>query len=176
MGLTVAEKPAVTSPIWSGRPYILPDAVGRTIVVAILAIVAVWLEYIGMAFTALLGIPIIAWTVLVFFIVWLVSLANLLLLRATNKYALRRDSLQVQYGIITTRAFTVTPAGFSNLEVVKTLYSRIFNFGYIDVRTQGERNIRMVRVKDPIKVSDQIKEVMARPTVRIETDEGALKK
>lgn len=173
----MAEKPASDSIIWVGKPYILPSMAIRTITIAIIAIVTLWLEYIfGVAFSELLGIPIIMWTVLVFFIVWLASVSNLLLLRAANEYILRKEGLQVRYGIITTKSFMVSPAGFSDLEVVRTLYSRIFNYGYIDVRTQGERNIRMVRVKDPVNVSDQIREVMTRPTVKIETTQETLKK
>jgi len=175
----MAGSPAAANPvIWEGKPYILPNAIGRTITIAIITIVVLWLEFtFNVAFLATVSsIPLVAWTILVLILAWLLSIANLLLLRATNNYTLTRDGLQVRYGIITTKSFMVTPAGFSDLEVVRTLYSRIFNFGFIDIRTQGERNIRMVLVKDPVTASERIRSVMSRQTVRVETDEDIMKK
>jgi hypothetical protein len=57
------------------------------------------------------------------------------------------------------------------LEVIRSISSRILNTGDITVRTQGENDIKMVRVRKPLKVADQIREVMARPTVKLERQE-----
>jgi uncharacterized membrane protein YdbT with pleckstrin-like domain len=158
--------------LWFGKPYILPDLVGRTVLFVVITIAIFWLEFTyGIAFQVFFSLPIILWTVLVLFIVWLASISSLWLLRVSNTYTLRRDGLQVESGIVSTKSFLVTPSGFSDLEVIRTLYSRIFNFGYIVIRTQGEREVGMVRVRDPRKVADQIREVMARPIVRIDSGE-----
>jgi membrane protein YdbS with pleckstrin-like domain len=167
--MMVQKSSGTESVLWVGKPYILPDLVGRTALFIIIAIVAFWLEFAyGVAFQVFFSVPIILWTALVLLIAWLVSLSNLLLLKASNTYILRRDGLQVESGILRTKSFVVPPSGFSDLEVIRTLYSRLLNFGYIVIRTQGRREIRMVRVRDPRNVAEQIREVMARPTVRID--------
>jgi hypothetical protein len=64
----------------------------------------------------------------------------------------------------------VSPSGFSELEVFRSVVGRIVESGDIVIETQSEKDnvVRMVRVKNPLKVADQIREVMARPVVRIE--------
>ena len=148
--------------------------VTRSILAALAAVVISLLEfYINInktpiASTLVLGIPIILWTVLAIFLVWVVSLTHLLVLRASNTYILRNDGLEVRTGILASKSFVVAPAGFSDLEVTRSVSGRIVNSGNIIVRTQGDSNIKMVKIRKPLKVADQIREVMARPTVRIE--------
>jgi hypothetical protein len=56
------------------------------------------------------------------------------------------------------------------LEVVRGVIGRIIEYGDIIIRTQSERDsVRiMIKVKDPINVSQQIRYVMGRPIVRVE--------
>jgi len=64
----------------------------------------------------------------------------------------------------------LSPSGFSDLEVVRSVSARIVNSGDIIIRTQSETDSvrKMVRVRNPLKAADQIREVMARPMVRID--------
>lgn len=142
----------------------------RSILIMVAAIVVFWLElsYDIAHETPFLNVQIVYWTGLVIFLAWVLSLAHLLLLRASNSYILRNDSLEVRYGILTSKSFLVSPSGFSDLEVIRTVSGRIVGIGDMVIRTQGERNVKMVRVRKPLKVADQIREVMAKPIVRID--------
>jgi len=95
-------------------------------------------------------------------------LAHLLLLRASNTYILRNDSLEVRYGIVSSKSFVVSASGFSDLEVIRSVSGRIIGMGDMIIRTQGERDVKMVRVHHPLEVADKIRQVMARPIVRVE--------
>jgi len=164
--------------LWRGKPWILPNVLARSILAVVIAVVMSWLEFsFDVANKApILPIPIVLWTTLAIFLVWLVSLMHLLLLRASNTYILRNDGLEVRTGIVTSKSFVVAPAGFSDLEVTRSVSGRIVNSGNIIVRTQGDTDIKMVRVRMPLRVADQIREVMARPTVRIEGQETVTEK
>jgi hypothetical protein len=91
------------------------------------------------------------------------------LLRVSSTYILRNDSLEVRVGVLSSKSFVIAPAGFSDLEVIRSISARIVNSGNIIIRTQGERDMRMERVRNALKVADQIREVMSRPIVRIGT-------
>jgi uncharacterized membrane protein YdbT with pleckstrin-like domain len=150
----------------------------RTILAAIAAVVISLLEFYFNVEnnTQILNLPIILWTVLAIFLVWILSLTHLLILRASNTYILRNDGLEVRTGILTSKSFVVAPAGFSDLEVTRSVSGRIVNSGKILIRTQGDSDIKMIKVRKPLKVADQIREVMARPTVRIEGPEPITEK
>jgi membrane protein YdbS with pleckstrin-like domain len=156
--------------LWTGKPWILPNVLSRSILVIVIAVVISWLEFYFKVWnnSQVLNLPLILWTALAIFIGWILSLIHLLLLRASNTYILRNDGLEVRTGILTSKSFVVAPAGFSDLEVTRSVSARIVNSGDIIVRTQGDSDIKMVKVRKPLKVADQIREVMARPTVRIE--------
>ena len=157
--------------LWTGKPWILPGALARSISVAVIAIVVFWLEsFSGVAGDNIVGVPVILWTGLVFFVIWLFSLLHLVLLRASNTYVLRNDSLEIRSGILTSKSFVLSPSGFSDLEVVRSVSARIVNSGDVIIRTQSETDSvrKMVRVRNPLAVADQIREVMARPIVRID--------
>jgi uncharacterized membrane protein YdbT with pleckstrin-like domain len=113
------------------------------------------------------------WTFLVVLVVWVFSMLHLVLLRVSLTYVLHDDSLEIRSGILTSRAFVVSPSGFSELEVFRSVVGRIVESGDIVIETQSEKDnvVRMVRVRNPLKVADQIREVMARPVVRIEGSE-----
>lgn len=162
----------MTRELWKDRPWILPSLVGRSVLVITAAPIVSWLEfYFNIATASFLNVPILLWTALALFFVWIVSIAHLVALGASNIYILRNDGLEVRSGIISSRSFVLAPAGFSDLEVTRSISSRIFNTGDISVRTQGENDVKMVRVKNPLMVADRIREVMARPIVRMERQE-----
>ena len=157
--------------VWQGRPWIVPAVVSRTIVVFLVTFVFVWLESAsGTAGDKIAGVSMVYWTVVAFLIIWLISLAGLLVQRATNLYTLKNDSLEIRTGILTSKSFVVVASGFSDLEVIRGVVGRIVEYGNIIVRMQSERSSVkvMVKVRDPLKVADQIRYVMGRPIVRIE--------
>jgi len=165
--------------LWKGKPWVLPSAVGRTALAIAVAVVVTWLEFFipGLANTPFPIIPIFLWTILVIFFAWAASLVPLIAIRASNNYVLRDDGLEIRTGILTSKSFVVAPAGFSDLEVTRSIADRILGTGNIVVRTQGDTDIVMKKVRDPLKVADRIRGVMARPTVRIEgtgTNQGRL--
>jgi hypothetical protein len=41
------------------------------------------------------------------------------------------------------------------------------NSGDIMIRTQGDRDVTMVKIRNPLGVADHIREVVSRPIVRI---------
>ena len=94
-----------------------------------------------------------------------------LVLRASNGYMLRNDGLEVKAGILGSKSFVISPSGFSDLEVTRSFSARILNMGDIIIRTQGERDIEMKKVRNSLKVADQIRKVMARPIFRMEGQE-----
>ncbi len=167
--------------LWKGKPWVLPGALGRTILAVVIAIVAIWLEfYFGLASaanTSFLDIPMYLWTILIVFFAWAVSLVPLTVIRASNNYVLRDDGLEIRTGILTSKSFVVAPAGFSDLEVTQSIPDRILGAGNIVVRTQGDTDIALRMVRNPLNVANQIREIMARPTVRIQgtgTTQGKL--
>lgn len=76
--------------VWYGKPWIVPAAIIRTVTVVVVAILFLWLEiYSGVAFAGLVGLPVWAWTFLTSGVIWLLSLLELLIFRASNTYVLR---------------------------------------------------------------------------------------
>jgi len=160
-----------SSMLWTGKPWILPDALGRGILIIAIAVVASWLElFFDVAYKSFLNLPLILWTGLAFCLIWIISLTHLLLLRASNTYILRNDSLEIRTGILTSKSFTVASSGFADMEVIRSLSERILNLGNIVIRTQDESGTdkRLQKVRNPLKVADQIREVMAKPMMRFE--------
>jgi uncharacterized membrane protein YdbT with pleckstrin-like domain len=156
--------------LWTGKPWITPAVVARTIIVIGVAIAVILLESIFNLQYVFMNLPLILWTGLVFVLIWAFSLVHLLLLRASNTYILRNDSLEIRTGILTSRSFVVAASGFADMEVTKSIVGRILNFGDIIIRTQDESGADKIlrTIKNPMKVSGQIREVMSRPIVRIE--------
>jgi membrane protein YdbS with pleckstrin-like domain len=144
----------------------------RSALVVAIAIVISWLEFsFGVAYNdamTVLSTPPIIWTFLLIFLAWVLGIVRPLLIRASNLYILRSDGLEIRAGIITSKSFVVAPSGFSDLEVIRSISERIINSGHIVIRTQGDTNVKMERIRSPLKVAGQIREVMARPTVRVE--------
>jgi uncharacterized membrane protein YdbT with pleckstrin-like domain len=154
--------------LWTGKPWIVPSAVGRSILIVAAAVIIFWLEFsFGIADKTILNIQAILWTALALTFCWLLALVHLLELRASNTYILRDDGLEIREGIWASRSFVVTPSGFSDLEVVRSVSGRILNSGDIMIRTQGDRDVTMVKIRNPLGVADHIREVVSRPIVRI---------
>jgi uncharacterized membrane protein YdbT with pleckstrin-like domain len=157
-----------SSIVWTGRPWILPDAIVRTILSFLAAVVIIWLEtYLNAASTMFLGLPLWTWTLFLFLVVWLISLVRLLILKANHKYTLRSTSLEVKTGIASLKSFVLAPSGFSDLEINQSVIGRIVNLGDITVYTQSERTATMQKVRDPNKVASLIRENMGKPVVRL---------
>jgi uncharacterized membrane protein YdbT with pleckstrin-like domain len=156
--------------LWTGKPWITPAVVARTIIVIGVAIAVILLESIFNLQYVFMNLPLILWTGLVFVLIWAFSLVHLLLLWTSNTYVLRNDSLEIRTGILTSRSFVVAASGFADMEVTKSIVGRILNFGDIIIRTQDESGADKIlrTIKNPMKVSGQIREVMSRPIVRIE--------
>jgi uncharacterized membrane protein YdbT with pleckstrin-like domain len=159
--------------IWRGRPWILPYAGFRTIIVAILAALALFLENsTGYLYNTVSPYPFLVWvwTLLAFFVIWIIWIFNLLVLRSTNLYILRADSLEIKTGLLTTKNSVIVPTGFSDLEVIRSITGRILKTGNITIKTQSEKDYtkKMVMVKDPMKVANMIRDVMARQIFRLD--------
>ncbi len=165
------------SVFWSARPWILPGVLARAFIFIALGIIVIWLElYFGLAFKSFFVIvPVIFWTGLVLFLAWIGTLGHLLMLKYSHKYVLKNDSLEIRRGILNFDRFIITSSGFSDLEVHQSLLERAFDSGEIEIFSESEKNFekRMVKVRHPMKVAEQIRFVMGRPIVRTEgTEEG----
>jgi membrane protein YdbS with pleckstrin-like domain len=155
--------------VWQGKPWIVPAVIIRTITFIVVAIIFVWLEiYSSVAFTKLAVLPIFAWTILVFAMIWLVSMLELLIFKASHTYTLRQDGLEIRNGIVRLHSFVVTPAGFGDLLVDQSIGGRIFGYGNITVNSQGERQTKLELVHGPFKVADTMRDIMGKPIVRVE--------
>ncbi len=155
--------------VWSGKPWIVPSAIIRTVTVIVVAIVFLWLEFFaGVAGDGLIGLPVWSWTFLLFAAIWFISIIELLVLRASNTYILRQDGLEVKRGIARLNSFVVTPSGFGDLLVYQSVGGRIFGYGEITVNSQGERETKLRLVHHPSTVADNIRDIMGKPIVRVE--------
>ncbi len=157
--------------VWRGRPWILPYTIIRTIFVAVIFGGVLYLENsIGILFAPEFGLRVLDWTLIAFFLIWILVVFNLLVLRSTNLYILRVDSLEIKTGLLTTKTSMIVPTGFSDLEVIRSISSRIYNTGDITIKTQSEREFtkRMVKLRDPMRVAKMIRDVMARQIFKLD--------
>src|SRR5882762_6180050 len=153
--------------IWEGSPWILPGLVGLTIGFAALAISLTWVE---LAILQVGSLEIVGATLALIGSLWLVGAMRLASVKWSNHYALRGSSLEVRRGIVGKKIFTLSAAGFSDLEVIKSLTGRILNTGTIIMETNSDRDLKLVRIRDPIKVSSMIRQVMTVPMVRVASE------
>jgi len=161
------ESPSI---IWKGKPWILSRVILRSIIMITAFSVLLWIElFLDLAFEALWGIPIAAWTGLLVFSIWMIIISDLFLIKASNTYTLRKESLEITTGLVTVRSFVIAPSGFANMEVIRTLTSRILKTGDIIIRTQDEPHgdKKMIMIKDAKEVADKIRDVMSKPVVRL---------
>lgn len=165
--------------VWRGRPWITPYVVVRTIFLTIIASGVLYLESsmnIIYRNVSSYDIQLLFLTIIAFLIIWFIWELNLLVLRATNLYVLREDSLEIKTGLLTTKTSVIVPTGFSDLELIRSITSRIYGTGDIMIKIQSERDFtkRMIKVRDPTRVANMIRNVMARQFVRL--DEGEITK
>jgi len=156
--------------VWKKKPWVIPAAIIHTVTVFVVLAIFLWLEiYVKVFSYSLLRLPVFAWTILVFVVVWLFSMLELLIFWASNTYVLRQDGIEIRRGIIRLHSFVVTPMGFGDLLVYQSLGGRIFGYGDITVNSQGERQTKLVRVRSPFEVADTIRDIMGKPLVRVDT-------
>lgn len=145
-----------------------PGLIGLTVEVVALAIIPiVGRVRHGSRPRGLLVGPPAAWTYAAVFVVWLVGALRLALIRASSHYTLRGSSLEIQRAILSRRIYTVSAAGFPDLQVIKNIVGRILNTGTIIIETDSNRDIRLKMVHDRVPVSRKIREVMTVPLVRV---------
>jgi uncharacterized membrane protein YdbT with pleckstrin-like domain len=153
--------------LWRGRPWIMPQVVGATILVVALGIIAIWLEFIlEDAFIPVLGIALIYWTFLVLGILWLILVLRYVLQRATERYTLRKIGMEVERGILSKRNIVLSTGGFSDMQVIRSIIGRLLNVGDIVIRSEGEHDIRLKKIQRPVEIMGQIRDVMSRPLVK----------
>jgi uncharacterized membrane protein YdbT with pleckstrin-like domain len=158
--------------IWKGHPSVSPTFVGATIAAILVGIVLTWFEIdFSTAFVPIASFPMLATTYLVILLLWLASAANLSVVRASSTYILRRNSLEIHRGILGKKIYTMSAAGFSDLEVRKSVGGRILNMGDIMIESDSGRDLTLRRIRDPMKVSSMVRGVMATPMVRIAREE-----
>lgn len=157
--------------LWQGKPWIVPQVAWATIVVGVLCILVGWLEIaVGYAWEPIIVIAPLIWTVIAFAIIWLVWVLRYVLERASEKYTLRKIGLEVERGILNKRNIVLSTSGFSDMQVSRSLIGRILNVGDIVIRSEGEHDIRLRKIRNPKQTMDKIRDVMSRPIVRF-TDE-----
>jgi uncharacterized membrane protein YdbT with pleckstrin-like domain len=145
-----------------------PALIGLTIEAIALGIVLSWVEFATKVALFRVGsFPLLAVTYGSIFLLWLVGAVRLALIRASSHYTLRGSSLEIQHGILGRKIYTVSAAGFSDLEVTKSLVGRILNTGSIIIETDSDRDLKLNRIRDPIKVATLIRQVMTVPMVRV---------
>jgi uncharacterized membrane protein YdbT with pleckstrin-like domain len=158
--------------IWSGRPWIGPSLVLRTILTLVAGIlVLVILSSLSVLTSLLFAVPLYVWVLGILAIAWLASLAGLMVMRASSRYVLRRGSIEVDRGIARKKSLIVSPSGFSELEVDQGIMGRLLNYGSLEVRSQGGQELKLRLIRDPKGVSARIRDIMTTPTVRIAKDE-----
>ena len=156
--------------VWSGKPWVIPAAIFRTAAIVIAAIVTLFLEMnLGYALTVIAGLPVFLWTLLVFALIWMLSLLNLLVFWASHTYVLRQDSLEVRRGIIQLHSFVVTPSGFGDLTVFQSFGGRIFGYGDLTINSQGERQTKLALVRSPYATADIVRDILGKPIVQVDT-------
>jgi uncharacterized membrane protein YdbT with pleckstrin-like domain len=155
--------------VWLGKPWIIPAVVIRSITVFVVLTIFLWLEiYASVAFSHLAFLQIFAWTILFFVVIWLLSLLDLMIFRASHTYILRQDGLEIRNGILRLHSFVVSDSAFGDLLVYQSIGGRIFGYGEITVNSQGERETKLILVHAPFATADKIREVMGKPIVRVQ--------
>ncbi len=124
------------------------------------------LSYVELALNV--ELPLVGTTLLLVAALWFARAARLEFLSRSTHYALRESSLDIEHGIVRKRLFTISSAGFADLEVSRGLLGRILNTGDIVIETDSRRDLPLVKVRDPVRVSSMIRQTMAVPLVRVE--------
>lgn len=152
--------------IWEASPWVTPQFVALTAGAILLAVA---LSYVELAW---LGVDpsILGVTFLFVGMLWLVGAVKIELVAWSNRYSLRSSSLELEHGIVWKETTTVSAAGFSDLTLTRSLLGRILNTGDIVIETDSRRDLALLRVRDPTRVSTLIRQVMTVPLVRLERE------
>jgi len=158
--------------VWQGHPWLTPALAGLTIEAVGVVAVLSWVQFAaGIALRSVGSVPLLVVTYGLVFLLWFAGALRLALIRASSHYILRGSSLEIQHGILSRRIFTVSAAGFSDLQVIKSVWGRILNTGTIVIETDSDRDLKLKMVHDPIKVSMKIRQIMTVPVVRVSSQE-----
>ena len=118
---------------------------------------------------SLVGLPVWGCTILLFGLIWLISMLELFVFHDSNNYILRQDGLEVKHGILRLHSFVVTPSGFGDLLLYQSIGGRIFGYGDLTVNSPGELETRLRLFCHPYNVADTIRDIMGKPIVRVES-------
>jgi len=155
--------------VWSGKPWVVPAAIIRTIIVFTVTVLFLGLEFYSRVDSYnLVGLATWNWTIFAFIVIWLISILGLVIFRISNSYVLRRDAIEIRHGVFRLHSFIVTPNGFGDLLVDQSFRGRIFDYGDLTVNSQGERQTKLELVRAPFKVAGDIQVVMGKPVIRVE--------
>jgi uncharacterized membrane protein YdbT with pleckstrin-like domain len=157
--------------VWEGSPWVTPGLVALTAEALLLAVA---LSYVELALN--IAFSILGVTLLLVAFLWIWGTARLEFLARSTHYALRSSSLEVEHGIVRKKLFTISAAGFSDLEMSRGLVGRILNTGDIVIETDSHRDIPLLKVRDPVRVSTMIRQMMTVPLVRVESQRGAMRR
>lgn len=150
--------------LWFGKPFIYPKMIANLAAVSLVAVLVVWLEfYFKVAYWSFLSVALYFWTALAFLIVAFASVLHLIILYASNLYLLGSDGLEVKQGLISIKLSVVTASGFSDLDVYQSGWGRIFGYGDVSVRSKGDKVVRLVLVRLPLSVAEQMRSVLGSP-------------
>jgi uncharacterized membrane protein YdbT with pleckstrin-like domain len=154
--------------VWEGHPWVVPRLAGFTLVLLVIGVLLTWFEFrVGDALTHFFSIPLIGLTYGIIGVLWLIGALDLAILRASRKYTLRQSSMDIARGILSRKTFTLSAAGFSDLEVVQGIEGRLLDMGDIVMETDSRRDLRLKMIHDPMNVAAKIRSVMATPMVRL---------
>lgn len=157
--------------LWTGRPWIGPALVLRTVGVIIVAIILSYLLALaGFFFTPIGVFPLFLLLYGLLGLVWILMVIGLFVKRASYQYVLRHTTLEVNQGIARRKQLVVSPTGFSELEVDQGIVGRMLNYGSIEVRSQGSQQLNLSLIRSPKDVAAKIRDVMSTPTVRVAKD------
>ena len=160
--------PAQSSVLWVGHPWVGPRLAAMTIALVAVGVALSWAEFrSGIAFVAFLRVPLIAVTFFGLGVLWLLGALSLAVFRASYRYVLRQSSLDIGRGILTRKIFSVSAAGFSDLEIVQGIGGRVLNMGDIVMETDSRRDLKLIMIHDPMEVAAKIRQVMTTPMVRL---------
>lgn len=163
-GLSSGSKSLEEDVVWEGSPWVTPGLVALTAEIIVLAGALLYVELAWLGVESL----VVGGSLLLMGLLWFEGAARLELLTWSNHYRLLSSSLEVQKGIVQKKVFTVSASGFSDLEVTRSLRGRIVNTGDIIIETDSHRDVALVRVRDPVKVSTMIRDTMTVPLVRVD--------
>jgi len=171
--------PPREKPIWVGRPAI-GVYLGIYLLFTIMTIgILVFLEFhFGSTIipkkVIISGVsvpyPVEITTVFIGLIAYFISVINLLILRAQNKYELYVDGLNIDRGIINLENTYVAPMAFSDARLRRNWLLRLAGRGLIIVDTNDGRHFHLHLIKHPHEVQSMIRRALGHPTFRTESE------